>query len=155
MSSVNKVILVGRAGKDPETKYMPNGEAVTSLSIATSENWKDKAGDKKEKTEWHNCVAYRKLAEIIGEYVKSGSMLYVEGKLTTEKWEKDGVTRYTTKIVVNEMKMLGGKPQGETSEAPPAGKPVIDPKNSFDNFDDDIPFAHHGKAGAGVSWRCM
>src|SRR5512139_2742866 len=104
--SVNKVILVGRLGKDPETRYMPNGEAVTNAALATSENWKDKTGEKQEKTEWHNLVFYRRLAEIAGEYLKKGSQVYIEGKLQTRKWEKDGVTRYTTEIIVNEMTML-------------------------------------------------
>lgn len=151
--SVNKVILVGRLGKDPETRYMTNGEAVTNAAMATSENWKDKSGEKQEKTEWHNLVFYRKLAEIAGEYLKKGSQLYVEGKLQTRKWEKDGVTRYTTEIIVNEMTMLGGKSTGgsfevvenQSSSAPaarasaPAAKAAPAAK-SIDNFDDDIPF---------------
>lgn len=150
--SVNKVILVGRLGKDPETRYMTNGEAVTNAAMATSENWKDKSGEKQEKTEWHNLVFYRKLAEIAGEYLKKGSQLYVEGKLQTRKWEKDGVTRYTTEIIVNEMTMLGGKSTGgsfevvenqsapERSKAPVAAKAAPAAKSSIDNFDDDIPF---------------
>ncbi|MES2499584.1 MAG: single-stranded DNA-binding protein, partial [Pseudomonadota bacterium] len=101
MASVNKVILVGSLGRDPEVKYMANGEAVANFSMATSENWKDKAGVKQEKTEWHNVVAYRKLAEIIGEYLKKGSPVYIEGKLQTRKWEKDGVTRYSTEIIAD------------------------------------------------------
>jgi len=143
--SVNKVILIGRLGKDPETRYMPNGEAVTNATLATSETWKDKAGEKQEKTEWHNLVVYRRLAEVVGEYCKKGSQLYIEGKLTTEKWEKDGVTRYTTKIIVNEMTMLGGKrdsePQEHTSTAPADTSTAkeIRPKTNFDNFD-DTPF---------------
>ena len=151
--SVNKVILIGRLGKDPETRYMPNGEAVTNAALATSENWKDKSGEKQEKTEWHNLVFYRRLAEIAGEYLKKGSQVYIEGKLQTRKWEKDGVTRYTTEIIVNEMTMLGGKssgggsfevmektPAAEQSTAAPAAKRPAPAKSNFDNFDDDIPF---------------
>ncbi len=157
--SVNKVILVGRLGKDPETRYMPNGEAVTNCTLATSENWKDKAGEKQEKTEWHNLTFYRRLAEIAGEYLKKGSMIYVEGKLATRKWQdKEGKDRYTTDIIVNEMQMLSSK-SGSSSgnfevvdsgassapaaSAPAARKPAAAPAKSgggFDNFDDDIPF---------------
>ncbi len=98
--SVNKVILIGRLGKDPETRYMTSGEAVTNATLATSENWKDKSGEKQEKTEWHNLVFYRRLAEIAGEYLKKGSQIYVEGKLQTRKWQtKEGQDRYTTEIV--------------------------------------------------------
>ncbi|MEQ1837125.1 MAG: single-stranded DNA-binding protein [Candidatus Nitrotoga sp.] len=163
--SVNKVILVGRLGKDPETRYMPNGEAVTNCTLATSENWKDKAGEKQEKTEWHNLTFYRRLAEIAGEYLKKGSMIYVEGKLATRKWQdKEGKDRYTTDIIVGEMQMLSSKsgsssgnfaPQGDNevvdsgasftpaASAPAAKKPAAAPAKSgggFDNFDDDIPF---------------
>lgn len=153
--SVNKVILVGRLGKDPETRYMPNGEAVTNATLATSENWKDKSGEKQEKTEWHNLVFYRRLAEIAGEYLKKGSQVYVEGKLQTRKWQtKEGQDRYTTEIIVNEMQMLGSKAAGssnfevvdrspaseEFAAAPAARKPVPAAKSNFDNFDDDIPF---------------
>jgi len=150
--SVNKVILVGRLGKDPETRYMTNGEAVTNATLATSENWKDKSGEKQEKTEWHNLVFYRRLAEIAGEYLKKGSQIYVEGKIQTRKWQtKEGQDRYTTEIIVNEMQMLGSKSGGSSFEvvenrpassssgaAPAKSEPAA--KNSFDNFDDDIPF---------------
>jgi len=163
--SVNKVILIGRLGKDPETRYMTSGEAVTNCTLATSENWKDKSGEKQEKTEWHNLVFYRRLAEIAGEYLKKGSQIFVEGKLQTRKWQdKEGKDRYTTEIVVNEMTMLGGKSTGgsfevvenERSEvsssrpnkpaaatsgssaAPAKAGPAA--KSGFDNFDDDIPF---------------
>jgi len=152
--SVNKVILVGRLGKDPETRYMTNGEAVTNATLATSENWKDKSGEKQEKTEWHNLVFYRRLAEIAGEYLKKGSQIYVEGKLQTRKWQtKEGQDRYSTEIIVNEMTMLGGKSSGsgsfevvenkpasssESAAAPAKAAPAA--KSSFDNFDDDIPF---------------
>jgi len=152
--SVNKVILIGRLGKDPETRYMTSGEAVTNATLATSETWKDKSGEKQEKTEWHNLVFYRRLAEIAGEYLKKGSQVYVEGKLQTRKWQtKEGQDRYTTEIVVNEMTMLGGKSSGAGSfevvekpassgaapakAAPSAGSGQ---GRSFDNFDDDIPF---------------
>jgi single-strand DNA-binding protein len=162
--SVNKVILIGRLGKDPETRYMTNGEAVTNVGLATSETWKDKSGEKQEKTEWHNLVFYRRLAEIAGEYLKKGSMIYVEGKLQTRKYtDKAGVEKSSTEIIVNEMTMLGGKPTGggsfevvenqqadpsraePTRAAParaaaPAAKPAPAAKSSFDNFDDDIPF---------------
>jgi len=149
--SVNKVILIGRLGKDPETRYMTSGEAVTNATLATSENWKDKSGEKQEKTEWHNLVFYRRLAEIAGEYMKKGSQIFVEGKLQTRKWQdKEGKDRYTTEIVVNEMTMLGGKPEGDANPSgyvPPAAREKASPaktapaaKGSFDNFDDDIPF---------------
>ena len=152
--SVNKAILVGHLGKDPEVRYMPSGEAVANITLATSETWKDKNGVKQEKTEWHNIVFYKRLAEIAGEYLRKGSLIYVEGRITTEKWtDKEGKDRYTTKIVANEMKMLGGKPSGAGSfevedkqaapirAAAPAARPAPAPaKNNFDNFDDDIPF---------------
>jgi single-strand DNA-binding protein len=153
--SVNKVILVGRLGKDPETRYMTNGEAVTNATLATSENWKDKSGEKQERTEWHNLVFYRRLAEVAGEYLRKGSQIYVEGKIQTRKWQdkETGKDRYTTEIIVNEMQMLGSKAGGGSfevmdsqSSAParsaPAARPAAAPagKSNFDNFDDDIPF---------------
>ena len=112
---VNKVILVGTLGNDPETKYMPSGDAVTNISIATNESWKDKqTGQMQERTEWHRVVAFRRLAEIMGEYLRKGSQVYIEGKLQTRKWQaKDGSDRYSTEIVANEMQMLGGRPQGQ------------------------------------------
>ena len=110
---VNKVILIGNLGQDPEIKYMQNGKAVANFSIATSESWKDQSGQKQERTEWHRLVAYDKLAEIIGEYVKKGSKIYVEGKLQTRKWQdQSGVDKYTTEVVINTMQMLDGKKQG-------------------------------------------
>jgi len=115
MASVNKVILVGNLGKEPEVRFMPNGEAVCNFSIATTENWKDKSGVKQEKTEWHNIVMYRKLAEIAGEYLKKGSPVFLEGKLQTRKWEKDGVTRYSTEIIADQMQMLGAKDASTSS----------------------------------------
>ncbi len=155
--SVNKVILVGRLGKDPETRYMTSGEAVTNATLATSENWKDKSGEKQEKTEWHNLVFYRRLAEVAGEYLKKGAQIYVEGKIQTRKYTtKEGQERYTTEIIVDQMQMLGSKSGGagsfevvenqSSSSAParsaPATKPAAAPagKSNFDNFDDDIPF---------------
>ena len=111
MASVNKVILVGNCGRDAETRYTPSGEAITNVTLATSETWKDKnTGDKKETTEWHRIVFYRKLAEIAGQYLKKGKTVYIEGKLQTRKWtDKDGIERYTTEIVADTMQMLGGK----------------------------------------------
>ena len=145
--SVNKVLLIGRVGKDPDVRYMPSGEAIVNFSIATSESWKDKSGEKQEKTEWHNIVAFKKLAEIIVEYVKSGALLYIEGKLTTEKWQdKEGKDRYTTKIIANDMKMLGSKPASSGSDKPQqetAPKQTTRPVRkdlTNNNFDDDIPF---------------
>jgi len=154
---VNKCILVGRLGKDPETRYTASGTAVTNFSLATSEEWKDKnSGEKQEKTEWHNIVTFGKLAEICGEYLKKGSECYVEGSLTTEKWtDKSGNDRYTTKIKCNEMQMLGGKSESQAGQAnqnqqqgqgayanSPASQAAIDAGNGGGNaFDDDIPFA--------------
>lgn len=138
--SVNKVILIGRCGKDPETRYMTNGEAVTNVSIATSESYKDKNGEKVDKSEWHNLVFYRKLAEIAGEYLKKGALIYVEGKIQTRKWEdKEGKDRYTTEIICHEMKMIGGKKEA-SEESQPKQQAKPEPKKSFDDFDDEIPF---------------
>ena len=118
---INKVILIGNLGNDPEVRYTAGGAAVSNISVATSESWKDKNGEKQEKTEWHNLVFYRRLAEVVGEHLKKGSLIYVEGKITTEKYQKDGEDRYVTKIVVSEMKMLGGnKTDGEPHVAAPA-----------------------------------
>lgn len=138
---INKVILVGNLGQDPETKYTPSGDAVTNLSIATSEQWKDKnSGEKKERTEWHRVVMWRKLAEIAAEYLRKGSQVYIEGKLQTRKWQdKDGNDRYTTEIVANEMQMLGGK--GERPAARPQAADGLNTDASGAPFDDDIPFA--------------
>lgn len=105
---LNKVELIGRLGKDPEVRYMTTGDAVANVSLATTETWKDKQGQKQEKTEWHNLVFYRRQAEVVGEYLKKGALIHIEGKLTTEKYQKDGEDRYATKIVVTEMIMLGG-----------------------------------------------
>lgn len=121
MPSVNKVVIIGHLGRDPETRFMANGDAVCNVSIATSESWKDKAGKKQEKTEWHNVVFFKKLAEIAGEYLKKGALTYVEGRLQTRKWkDKEGVERYSTEIIASEMKMLGGKRTGDREEEEPA-----------------------------------
>lgn len=137
MSGVNKVILVGHLGKDPETRYMPSGKAVSNFSIATSETWK-KDGEKQEKTEWHNIVAFDKLGEIVAQYLKKGSLVYIEGKLQTRKWQdKEGKDRYSTEIVASQMQMLGGRPSdGGQRRAEPERAPADDPGG----FDDDIPF---------------
>jgi single-strand DNA-binding protein len=141
MASVNKVILIGSLGRDPEVRFMTNGEAVANFSMATSENWKAKDGTKQEKTEWHNIVAYRKLAEIIGEYLKKGEPVYIEGKLQTRKWEKDGVTRYSTEIIADTMQMLGSKSDAVHETRTSAKAEQSDGvKEAFDNFEDDIPF---------------
>ncbi len=111
---VNKVILVGNIGQDPEVRYMPNGNAVANLSLATSESWKDQGGQMQERTEWHRLTMYRRLAEIAGEYLRKGSQIYVEGKLQTRKWQdQSGQDRYTTEIIVDQMQMLGGKGGGQ------------------------------------------
>jgi len=143
---VNKVILIGRLGKDPETRYMPSGNAVSNVTLATSESWKDKqSGEQKERTEWHNLVFYNRLAEIAGEYLKKGSQVYVEGRLQTRKWQdKNNNDRYTTEIIVSDMQMLGAKGGGGGGDfAPePAAQAGSGGQSSpsMDDFDDDIPF---------------
>lgn len=150
---INKVIIVGNCGNDPELRHTGSGTAVAEVSIATSESWKDKnTGEIKENTEWHRIVFWNRLAEIVGEYVKKGSQIYIEGKLKTESYEKDGVTKYVTKIVAHEMQMLGRKSEGEgggerraaPTSAPRrsgSGAPKAAPAPAADNFDDDeIPF---------------
>lgn len=147
---VNKVILVGNLGKDPEVRYMPSGGAVANVTLATSEQWKDKqSGEQKERTEWHSVVFYQRLAEIVGEYLKKGSQIYVEGSLRTRKWQdKSGNDRYTTEIVASEMQMLGGRSSGGGSSAEFGGgssrgtaAPAGGDEGRFDTgFDDDIPF---------------
>ena len=144
---VNKVILVGNLGQDPEVKYMPSGQAVCNISIATTESWNDKtSGEKVEKTEWHRAVFFRRLAEIAGEYLRKGSQVYIEGRLQTRKWQdQSGNDRYTTEIVANDMQMLGSKGGGVasmSSEPPsnPQPEPVSAGSTSSDDFDDDIPF---------------
>ena len=152
MASVNKVIIVGNLGADPETKYLPSGDAVTNIRVATTDTWKDKAsGEKKEATEWHRIAFFGRLAEIAGEYLKKGSQVYVEGSLRTRKWQdKDGQDRYSTEIRGDVMQMLGrreggGEPRGERAEAssPRAAEPKAaakKPAGKFDDMDDDIPF---------------
>ncbi len=142
MASLNKALIIGHLGKDPEMRYMPDGGAVANVSIATSETWKDKSGEKQEKTEWHRVSFFGKLAEIVGEYLKKGALVYVEGRIQTRKWQdKDGADKYTTEIVADRMQMLGGKPDGE--RAPRESKPREEPapsRSKFDDFEDDIPF---------------
>ena len=167
MASVNKVIVIGNLGRDPEVRYTPNGAAICNVSIATTRNWKDKSsGEKVEETEWHRVVFYDRLAEIAGEYLKKGRPVYVEGRLKTRKWaDKDGVEKYTTEIIANEMQLLGGRegmgaPGGGEEEggesrqgyarppaaarAPAAAAPrAAAPSKAasgFDDMDDDIPF---------------
>ena len=159
MASVNKVILIGNLGRDPEVRYTPSGAAICNVTLATSRNWKDKtSGEKVEETEWHRVVFYDRLAEIAGEYLKKGRPVYVEGRLKTRKWQdKDGVEKYTTEIIATEMQLLGsreGMGGGAPEEGggrnyaserpaakPPATKPAA-PKSAtgFDDMDDDIPF---------------
>ena len=164
MASVNKVIIVGNLGRDPETRYMPNGDAVTNVAVATTESWKDKnSGEKKELTEWHRITFYRNLAEIAGQYLKKGSQVYVEGRLQTRKWtDKDGVERYTTEIIADTMQMLGsrqgmggGAPMDDDYGSAPAPRQssggggggggaarggASRPAPNFSDMDDDIPF---------------
>jgi len=159
MASVNKVIIIGNLGRDPETRYMPEGGAITNISVATTEKWKDKNGEMQEKTEWHRVAFFGKLAEIAGEYLKKGSQVYVEGRLQTRKWQdKDGQDKYMTEIVANQMQMLGsrqgmgggdrgGAERSEAAEgggsragAPAGGKPAAKSGGKFDDFEDDIPF---------------
>lgn len=158
---INKVILIGNVGVDPDVRYLPNGSAVTTLSLATSETWKDKTtGEKQEKTEWHRVVCFNRLGEIAGEYVRKGSKLYIEGSLRTRKWQdQQGQEKYTTEIIANELQMLDSKggnapsnyddySQAQASTAPNApqqNRPAAAPQQttadtSFDHLDDDIPF---------------
>jgi single-strand DNA-binding protein len=156
MASVNKVILIGNLGRDPETRYMPDGAAITNISVATTDTWKDKQGEKQEKTEWHRVAFFGKLAEIAAEYLKKGSQVYVEGRLQTRKWQdKDGNDKYTTEIVADRMQMLGSRQGmgGGDREAPPDREPAGAAARGaakapagkaaggkFDDFEDDIPF---------------
>ena len=143
---INKVILIGNLGKDPETRYMPSGGAVTNITLATSETWKDKnTGEQQERTEWHRVVFFNRLAEIVAEYLKKGSKVYVEGSLRTRKWQgQDGQDRYTTEIIASEMQMLDSRGGGGTTgfnkqpASAPAGNPA--PAASDSGFEDDIPF---------------
>ena len=138
MGGLNKAMLIGNLGKDPEMRFMPDGKAVTNFSIAISEKYKDKNGEQKEVTEWVNIVFFGKLAEVCGEWLKKGQSIYVEGKLKTEKYQKDGIDRYVTKIIGEKMQMLGSKGESKPNVKPAAGKPEANP---FDDMpDDDIPF---------------
>ena len=130
MASVNKVILVGNLGKDPETRYMPNGDQVTNITVATSETWKDKSsGEQKEATEWHRVVFFRRLAEIAGQYLKKGSQVYIEGKLKTRKWQdKEGADHYTTEVVIDEFINLDKREADQASAAAPSSAPAGDDK---------------------------
>jgi len=153
MASLNKVMLIGNLGRDPEIRYMPSGDAMANLNIATTDNWKDKGGEKQERTEWHRVVMFGKLAEITGEYLKKGSQIYIEGRLQTRKWtDKSNVERYTTEIVADRMQMLGGRSGsgGGGSYEPPTDqgsgypdsastKPAAS-NTGFDDMEDDIPF---------------
>lgn len=132
---LNKVILIGRLGRDPEVRYMPNGEAVCNFSVATSESWKDKNGQRQESTEWHNVTMYRKLAEIAGQYLTKGSQVYLEGKIQSRKYQgKDGIERTAYEIIANEMKMLGGNTQAPAQKQQPAQA------QTQDDISDDVPF---------------
>lgn len=147
-SGVNKVIIIGRLGKDPETRNLQNGSAATNFTVATSESWKDKnTGQKQERTEWHNVSVFGKLAEICGQYLHKGSQVYVEGALRTRKWQdNNGQDRYTTEIIANEMRMLDSKSDGQQGggyQQQPQQRqqvPVQQPPGGYDNFDDDVPF---------------
>jgi single-strand DNA-binding protein len=157
MASVNKVILIGNLGKDPETRYLPSGDAVTNISVATTDTWKDKSGEKQEHTEWHRVAFFGKTAEIAGEYLKKGSPVYIEGRIRTRKWQdKEGQDRYSTEIVADRMQLLGGRGGGGGGGAEPmarepataaagagsgAGAKAAPRKGgAFDEMDDDIPF---------------
>ncbi len=153
MASVNKVILIGNLGRDPEVRYMPSGDAVANISIATTETWKDKNGEKQEKTEWHRVAMFGKTAEIAGEYLKKGSQVYIEGRLETRKWtDKDGKERYTTEIRADRMQMLGSRSGGSERMAPPeddAPRAAAAPAQKsggaakgggLEDLEDDIPF---------------
>lgn len=159
MASLNKCMLIGHLGRDPELRYMPDGNAVANYSVATTRKWKTKDGEIKEETEWHRVVAYGRQAEVAGEYLKKGSLVFVEGRLRTRKWQdKEGVDRYTTEIMSDQMTMLDRKPQGgrreeepgEEEPAPRAAKPAAGSKpaitptekkpGKFDDMEDDIPF---------------
>lgn len=150
MASVNKVIIVGNLGKDPEMKFMPNGKAACNFSVATTDKWKDKSGEQQERTEWHRIATFDKLAEICGEYLKKGSQVYVEGKLTTRKWQdKDGQDRYTTEVIADRMQMLGARSEGAQK---PATEAPAKKAQGFQDMDDDIPFRqpYHGSL-----WRVV
>lgn len=138
MASLNKVQVIGNLGKDPEIRYTGDNRAIANVTLASTENWKDKSGERQEKTEWHRIVVFGNLAEVVEKYLKKGDSAYFEGKLQTRKWDKDGVDMYTTEIVVDQrgqMQMLGGRPTGDSYD-----KPDDKPVQVNDAFDDDIPF---------------
>jgi single-strand DNA-binding protein len=140
---INKVILIGNLGQDPEVKYMPSGGAVCNISLATTDSWKDKnSGERQERTEWHRIVLFSRLAEIAGEYLRKGSQVYIEGRLQTRKWQdKEGQERYTTEIVASDMQMLGGRGAGFDESAPASGGAQAKRQEApAEDFDDDIPF---------------
>lgn len=142
MRGVNKVILVGSLGRDPETRYTQAGAAICSFSVATSERWRDKqTNEQKEQTEWHNIVCFARLAEIAAEYLRKGSKVYIEGQLRTRSWEQDGQTRYRTEINARELQMLDSRPQGQQAPAPgPNRQQPAPPAPDLDDFDSSIPF---------------
>jgi single-strand DNA-binding protein len=144
VASVNKVIIIGNLGTDPEVRYMPNGGAVVNLSVATSSNWKDKSsGERREKTEWHRVTLYNRLAEIAGEYLRKGRSVYIEGRLETRKWQdKEGIDRYTTEIIGDQMQLIGGKsePDSPQDQARPSTNPAPQSMGMNHEGDDDIPF---------------
>lgn len=142
MASLNKVQIIGHCGKAPDMRYMPNGDAVATISVATSENWKDKdSGEKKEHTEWHRVTCFGRLAEVCGEYLKKGSQVYFEGSLRTRKWQdKDGQDRYTTEIRADRMLMLGGRREAEERAEPTRSEPGVRKQSKADDLDDDVPF---------------
>lgn len=144
MKGVNKVIIVGSLGQDPETRYLPSGGAVTNISVATSETWKDKqSGERREATEWHRVVFFNKLAEIAGEYLKKGSKVYIEGALRTRKWQdQSGADRYTTEIVASDMQMLDNKGQQKSQSEPQQYSNGVQPNTAGADFE-DIPFLQH------------
>ena len=136
---VNRAFIIGNLGQDPNMRYMSSGSAVANISIATTEAWKDKqTGEKKERTEWHRVAAFGRLAEIMGEYLRKGSQVYIEGKLRTRKYDKDGQTHYSTEIIADQMQMLGSR-QGQSQSAP-SSQPAAPPQSNSDDFDDDVPF---------------
>ena len=143
MASVNKVILVGNLGRDPELRYLPNGDAVANLAIATTENYKDKSGEKQEHTEWHRVSFFAKTAEVCGQYLKKGSQIYVEGSLRTRKYtDKDGVEKYATEIRGDRMQMLGSKSEGQAApkQSPEPRPASAKPMSNFSDMEDSIPF---------------
>lgn len=153
MSSVNKIIIIGNLGADPESRFYPSGDAICNIRVATTETWKDKqTGERKEATEWHRISFYGKLAEIAGQYLRKGSQVYIEGSLRTRKWtDKDGQEKYSTEIRADEMKMLGGKPEGQ-QQAPRQQTPQRRQPAPAGDFDDDIPFMRHAH---GAMWRVV